>query len=146
MWCEHDERNDVGVLDVVRKTLNNCFVTTPTEKGQRSALHACDWRVVSGSGWSLYHSMRVSFASSASQWKTFTVAHNFFSASGVSMFGRNGCITERGAFRILHDSALRQKMEMEMDSHGGHKVTIWQTEWEKKNLPNNIVAQTSECS
>ena len=37
-------------------------------------------------------------------------------------------------------------MEMEMDSHGGHKVTIRQTEWKKKNLPNNIVAQTSECS
>ena len=35
---------------------------------------------------------------------------NIFSASGVPMFGRNGCIAERGGFRILHDSALRQKM------------------------------------
>ena len=36
-------------------------------------------------------------------------------------------------------------MEMEMDSHGGLEVTIRQTEWKKK-LPNNFVAQTSECS
>ena len=32
-----------------------------------------------------------------------------------------------------------------MESHGGLKVTIRQTEWKKK-LPNNFVAQTSECS
>ena len=35
-------------------------------------------------------------------------------------------------------------MEMEMDSHGGLKVTIRQTEVKKKNLPNNFVAQTSD--
>ena len=37
------------------------------------------------------------------------------------------------------------RIEMEMDSHGGLEVTIRQTEWKKK-LPNNFVAQTSECS
>ena len=37
-------------------------------------------------------------------------------------------------------------MEMEMDSHRGLTVTIRQTEWKKKQLPNNFVAQTSECS
>ena len=37
-------------------------------------------------------------------------------------------------------------MEMEMDSHGGLSVTIRQTEWKKKNLPNRFVARTSECS
>ena len=36
-------------------------------------------------------------------------------------------------------------LNMEMDSHGGLEVTIRQTEWKKK-LPNNFVAQTSECS
>ena len=40
---------------------------------------------------------------------------------------------------------VAREMEMEMDSHGGLEVTIRQTEWKKK-LPNNFVAQTSECS
>ena len=40
---------------------------------------------------------------------------------------------------------MMMMMEMEMNSHGGLEVTIRQTEWKKK-LPNNFVAQTSECS
>ena len=40
---------------------------------------------------------------------------------------------------------VRREDQMEMDSHGGLEVTIRQTEWKKK-LPNNFVAQTSECS
>ena len=55
--------------------------------------------------------------------------------------------TQSGAGAMLYVFEVNEAvMEVEMDSHGGLEVTIRQTEWKKKKLPNNFVAQTSECS